>query len=177
MSTVLPFLLYERNMPVEYRTIYPSPLGELTLASDGTALTGLWIRGQKYFGGGAKLWEMKDDLPVFAAAGRWLDDYFAGEETDPEDLPLAPTGTEFQQTVWQALRDIPYGTTVTYGELAQRIGCGSARAVGTAVGRNPISIIIPCHRVLGADGSLTGYAGGIDCKRWLLDHEKLSRQQ
>ena len=162
---------------MEYRTTYPSPLGELTLASDGTALTGLWIKGQKYFGGGATLWEVQDDLPVFAAASSWLDAYFAGEETDPEDLPLAPTGTEFQQTVWQALRDIPYGTTVTYGELASRIGCGSARAVGAAVGRNPISIIVPCHRVLGADGSLTGYAGGIDCKRWLLDHEELSRQQ
>ena len=162
---------------MEYRTTYPSPLGELTLASDGTALTGLWIKGQKYFGGGATLWEVQDDLPVFAAASSWLDAYFAGEETDPEDLPLAPTGTEFQRTVWQALRDIPYGTTVTYGELASRIGCGSARAVGAAVGRNPISIIVPCHRVLGADGSLTGYAGGIDCKRWLLDHEELSRQQ
>ena len=162
---------------MEYRTTYPSPLGELTLASDGTALTGLWIKGQKYFGGGATLWEVQDDLPVFAAASSWLDAYFAGEETDPEDLPLALTGTEFQQTVWQALRDIPYGTTVTYGELASRIGCGSARAVGAAVGRNPISIIVPCHRVLGADGSLTGYAGGIDCKRWLLDHEELSRQQ
>ena len=162
---------------MEYRTTYPSPLGELTLASDGTALTGLWIKGQKYFGGGATLWEVQDDLPVFAAASSWLDAYFAGEETDPEDLPLALTGTEFQQTVWQALRDIPYGTTVTYGELASRIGCGSARAVGAAVGRNPISIIVPCHRVLGADGSLTGYAGGIDCKRWLLDHEELSRQR
>ena len=162
---------------MEYRTTYPSPLGELTLASDGTSLTGLWIKGQKYFGGGATLCEVQDDLPVFAAASSWLDAYFAGEETDPEDLPLALTGTEFQQTVWQALRDIPYGTTVTYGELASRIGCGSARAVGTAVGRNPISIIVPCHRVLGADGSLTGYAGGIDCKRWLLDHEELSRQQ
>ena len=162
---------------MEYRTTYPSPLGELTLASDGTALIGLWIKGQKYFGGSAKLWEAKDDLPVFMETVRWLDEYFAGEEPDPEDLLLAPIGTDFRRTVWQALLDIPYGETVTYGELARRIGCGSARAVGAAVGRNPLSIIIPCHRVLGADGSLTGYAGGIDCKRWLLEHEELSRQQ
>ena len=162
---------------MEYRTTYPSPLGELTLASDGTALTGLWIKGQKYFGGGSEQWEGKDDLAVFAAVSRWLDDYFAGEEPLPDDLSLAPAGTDFRQTVWQALLDIPYGAAVTYGELARRIGCGSARAVGAAVGRNPISIIIPCHRVLGADGSLTGYAGGIDCKRWLLEHEELSRQQ
>ena len=161
---------------MEYRTTYPSPLGELTLASDGAALTGLWIKGQKYFGGSAKLWEVKRDLPVFAAAALWLDAYFAGEEPEPEDLPLAPSGTDFRQLVWQELCTIPYGTTVTYGELAERIGCASARAVGTAVGRNPISIIIPCHRVLGADGSLTGYAGGIDCKRWLLEHEEMSRQ-
>ena len=157
-----------------YYTLYPSPVGKLWLTSDGAALTGLWMEAQNPELSAAL---RCDDLSIFASVRDWLDDYFAGEETDPEDLPLAPTGTEFQQTVWQALRDIPYGMTVTYGELARRIGCGSARAVGAAVGRNPISIISPCHRVLGADGSLTGYAGGIDCKRWLLDHEELSRQQ
>ena len=162
---------------MEYRTIYPSPLGELTLASDGTALTGLWIKGQKYFGGSVSSWELKEELPIFAQVSRWLDSYFAGEETEPEELPLAPAGSSFQQTVWQQLLQIPYGAVTTYGELAGQIGCGSPRAVGAAVGRNPISIIIPCHRVLGADGSLTGYAGGIDCKRWLLAHEEVSRQQ
>ena len=162
---------------MEYRTTYPSPLGELTLASDGVSLTGLWIKGQKYFGGDAQRWEVQENLPVFAAVSRWLDDYFAGEEPDPAELPLNPSGTAFRQAVWQDLLTIPYGETVTYGELAGRIGCGSPRAVGSAVGRNPISIIIPCHRVLGADGSLTGYAGGIECKRWLLAHEELSRQQ
>ena len=162
---------------MEYRTIYPSPLGGLTLASDGSALTGLWIKGQKYFGSGVESWEEKGDIPVFAEVSRWLDDYFAGEQPDPQILPLALSGTDFRRRVWQALLDVPYGEIITYGELAERIGCGSARAVGGAVGHNPISIIIPCHRVLGADGSLTGYAGGIDCKRWLLEHEELSRQQ
>ena len=161
---------------MEYRTVYPSPLGPLTLASDGTSLTGLWLMGQKYFGGGASLWEEKDDLPVFAAAFGWLDNYFAGEQPAPEELPLAPAGTDFRQAVWQQLLQIPYGETVTYGDLAQRIGCASARAVGGAVGHNPISIIIPCHRVVGADGSLTGYAGGTEYKRWLLAHEEMSRQ-
>ena len=162
---------------MEYRTVYPSPLGPLTLASDGCALTGLWLKGQKYFGCSAVVWEEKDDVPVFDAVRQWLDDYFAGNQPDPEELPLAPSGTEFRQAVWQQLLQIPYGETVTYGDLAQRMGCGSARAVGGAVGRNPISIIIPCHRVLGADGSLTGYAGGTECKRWLLAHEELSWQQ
>lgn len=162
---------------MEYRITYPSPLGELTLASDGSALTGLWIKGQKYFGSGVESWEEKGDIPVFDEASRWLDDYFAGEQPDPQILPLALSGTDFRCRVWQALLDIPYGEVITYGELADRIGCGSARAVGGAVGHNPISIIIPCHRVLGADGSLTGYAGGVDCKRWLLEYEELSRQQ
>lgn len=159
---------------MEYRTVYPSPLGMLTLASDGCSLTGLWLAGQRYFGGGAQRWEERDDVPVFAQVRLWLDAYFAGDQPDPEELPLAPAGTTFQQSVWQQLLTIPYGGVVTYGELAARLGCGSARAVGGAVGRNPISIIIPCHRVLGADGSLTGYAGGTECKRWLLAHEEMS---
>ena len=162
---------------MEYRTVYPSPLGPLTLASDGCALTGLWLAGQKYFGGDALQWETREDVPIFTEARLWLDAYFAGEQPDPEELPLAPTGTAFRQAVWQQLLRIPYGETVTYGDLAARLGCGSPRAVGGAVGRNPISIIIPCHRVLGADGSLTGYAGGTECKRWLLAHEELSRQE
>jgi len=101
---------------VEYRTTYPSPLGELTLASDGAALTGLWIKGQKYFGSGAEVWEEKGDISVFDEASRWLDDYFAGEQPDPQILPLAPSGTYFRCRVWQALLDIPYGEIITYGE-------------------------------------------------------------
>ena len=156
---------------MEYRTVYPSPLGPLTLASDGCALTGLWLAGQRYFGGSAAAWEGKDDVPVFIDARLWLDSYFAGEEPAGDELPLLPAGTDFQQRVWQQLLQIPYGETVTYGDIAQRIGCASARAVGGAVGKNPISIIVPCHRVVGSDGALTGYAGGISRKEWLLCHE------
>ena len=162
---------------MEYRTTYDSPLGQLTLACDGTSLTGLWLAGQRYFGGKSVEWLENGDLPIFAAAAKWLDAYWGGDEPDPMELPLAPDGTPFQNKVWQCLLDIPYGQTRTYGDLAAMLGCGSARAIGGAVGRNPISIIIPCHRVLGADGALTGYAGGTECKRWLLEHEELSRQQ
>ena len=156
---------------MEYRTVYPLPLGALTLASDGAHLTALWLEGQKYFGGGCADWEVRDDLAVFAAARRWLDDYFSHRRPDPASLPLHFRGTDFQKAVWQHLLQIPYGTTVTYGELASRIGCGSARAVGAAVGRNPILLIAPCHRVVGSCGGLTGYAGGVERKRWLLAWE------
>lgn len=157
---------------MEYRTVYPSSLGALTLASDGERLTGLWLAGQKYFGGGRTEWEEKDDLAVFAAARRWLDDYFADRRPDPMSLPLRLQGTDFQKAVWRQLLQIPYGITVTYGELAVRIGCASARAVGGAVGRNPISIIIPCHRVVGSGGNLAGYAGGVARKEKLLALER-----
>ena len=154
-------------------TTYASPVGELTLASDGTALTGLWLEGQKYFGGtsGEELAPGRPDLPVFQAARAWLDRYFAGEKPSPAELPLAPAGTPFQRAVWEKLQAIPYGAVTTYGALARELDGASPRAVGSAVGRNPISIIIPCHRVVGADGSLTGYAGGLERKQRLLTHE------
>ncbi len=156
---------------------YSSPLGPLLLASDGESLTGLWLDGQKYFAAG--LGEEASEvpsLPVLKSAAKWLDAYFAGERPNPRALPLAPKGSEFQKLVWSLLAEIPYGETTTYGALAakaeKRLGRRtSARAVGAAVGHNPISIIIPCHRVLGASGSLTGYAGGLDKKEWLLRHE------
>ena len=154
------------------KTDYASPLGTLTLASDGENLTGLWIAGQKYFAAGTPTnLPARDDLPVFMQARDWLDRYFAGERPAANELPLAPQGSAFRQSVWRILCEIPYGQTVTYGEIAKRLSCKSAQAVGGAVGHNPISIIIPCHRVLGSDGSLTGYAGGVDKKIWLLAHE------
>ena len=162
-----------------YTVHYDSPLGGITLASDGTALTGLWFDGQKHFAA-TLADEISDnpDLPVFVETRHWLDLYFAGKR--PEFTPpLAPQGTLFRQTIWGILLTIPYGKTMTYGEIAQRLvemfhetslqpTHMSPQAVGNAVGHNPISIIIPCHRVVGADGSLTGYAGGLERKAWLL---------
>lgn len=156
---------------MNYNTHYDSPLGDITLASDGQALTGLWFDGQKHFGStlGTQA-SLPAKPPVFVETRRWLDIYFSGRE--PDFLPpLSLKGTPFQQRVWKELLTIPYGHTVTYGELARRLGCRSAQAVGGAVGRNPISIIVPCHRIVGADGSLTGFAAGLDRKRALLKIE------
>lgn len=146
---------------------YISPLGMLTITAEGEALTALVIDGQKYaerhLAGEGK----EHETPVLHAARRWLDAYFAGARPDGSALSLSPKGTAFQKSVWQELLKIPYGETDTYGAIAERIG-SSARAVGSAVGRNPISVIIPCHRVLAADGGLTGYAGGLENKEKLL---------
>ena len=157
-----------------YSTTYPSPVGVLTLACDGTGknLVGLWLEGQKYHGDTIpEAMTENNDLPVFDAAKRWLDRYFAGEKPGISELPLAPIGGAFRQSVWSVLCEIPYGAVTTYGEIAKRLGCASSQAVGGAVGHNPISIIIPCHRVVGANGSLTGYAGGIQAKIKLLELE------
>ena len=156
-----------------YTAHYTSPLGGITLASDGMALTGLYFDGERDFPDLSAA--HKKDLPVFGEVMRWLDLYFAGKEPDFMP-PLAPVGTTFQQAVWEILRTIPYGGTTTYGAIAKRLEKStgkrmSAQAVGGAVGRNPISILIPCHRVIGADGSLTGYAGGLDKKEYLLGLE------
>ena len=157
-----------------YYSTYHSPLGPIILGSDGRALTGLWFPGQKYF---PRDTMAEDERFVFGAARFWLDCYFAGDRPDPRRLRLAPAGSDFRRTVWRLLLDVPYGGTTTYSALAEKaaralgLGSMSAQAVGGAVGHNPISIIIPCHRVLGADGSLTGYAGGLAKKRWLLAHE------
>lgn len=157
---------------------YPSPIGELLLASDGEFLTGLWMPGQKGYGAGAEDASTHDSLPIFEQAKRWLDDYFAGEESDGAELPLRPAGSPFQKAVWELLLDIPWGELTTYGAVAARLEAAtgqrvSPQAVGGAVGRNPISIVIPCHRVVGADGTLTGYAGGLEKKRFLIEHESM----
>lgn len=150
---------------------YDSPLGGITLAGEGDALTGLWFDGQAHFGSTLDFRVEERWLPVFAEACRWLDVYFEGRI--PDFVPgLDLRGTPFQRRVWQALLDIPYGKTLSYGALARAVSCTSARAVGAAVGRNPISLIVPCHRVLGAGGALTGYAGGLERKRWLLQLEQ-----
>ena len=160
-----------------YTSIYESPLGPLLLASEGESLTGLWLPGQKYYAAGLPENAVEaPTLPALRAAAEWLDAYFAGDKPEVQALKMAPRGSEFQRLVWELLREIPYGETTTYGTLAAkaetRLGRKTAaRAVGAAVGRNPISIIIPCHRVLGADRSLTGYAGGLDKNEWLLRHE------
>ena len=153
-----------------YTAHYTSPLGGITLASDSMALTGLYFDGERDFPDLSAA--HKKDFPVFGEVMRWLDLYFAGKEPDFMP-PLAPVGTTFQQAVWEILKTIPYGGTTTYGAIAKRLEKStgkrmSAQAVGGAVGRNPISILIPCHRVIGADGSLTGYAGGLDKKEALL---------
>ena len=161
-----------------YSTIYPSPIGAITLACDGDNLVGLWLEGQKYHGGTiAGNMTEKENIPVFDAAKKWLDRYFAGKRPDISELPLAPIGGEFRQDVWAVLCDIPYGSIITYGEIAKKMAAKmnkesmSSQAVGGAVGHNPISIIIPCHRVVGANGNLTGYAGGINKKIKLLELE------
>lgn len=161
-----------------YSTIYMSPLGPATLASDGDNIVGLWFAGQKYFAATVKdEFEQNPALPVFAAAQKWLDSYFAGQKPSISGLPLTPSGSSFRQGVWDILCEIPYGQSTTYGAIAVKMAARmakkslSSQAVGGAVGHNPISIIIPCHRVVGSNGSLTGYAGGLDRKLKLLELE------
>ena len=164
-----------------YKTSYTSPVGLLTLACHGDNIVGLWNQGQKHYGAGI-LEEMlaRDDVPVLEKGKIWLDRYFAGKNPNMSELPLAPIGGEFRQIVWSIICEIPYGKVTTYGEIAKKVAkkmnraSMSSQAVGGAVGRNPISIIIPCHRVVGTNGSLTGYAAGIDIKVKLLELEGLN---
>lgn len=157
---------------MHYTQKYPSPFGSITLACDGTAITGLWFDGQKYYADTLGDDYEERNLPGFGRVREWLDIYFSGKE--PKfSLPLSMNASPFRMKVWEILKDIPYGQTITYGEIAKRIEKESgkrvsAQAVGGAVGHNPISIIVPCHRVMGAGGKLTGYAGGIDIKLQLL---------
>ena len=167
----------EQSERMNYIHRYDSPMGGVTFASDGERLTGLWLDGQKYFADTLKGEATDQMLPVFEETIRWLDIYFSGNEPDFTP-PLSMKGSPFRQEVWGILLTIPYGQTMTYGEIAkimaERRGLErmSAQAVGGAVGHNPISIIVPCHRVVGTNGSLTGYAGGVDKKVKLLALEK-----
>ena len=175
---------------MEYIYCYDSPLGPIHMASDGEALIGLWLEGQKYFAQTLGPDVQEADLPIFRQTAAWLDAYFkprGGQQLVAPALPelpkLAPRGSEFRQRVWKLLLEIPYGEVTTYGALAKRLAAESGRktmsaqAVGGAVGHNPISILIPCHRVVGTDGSLTGYAGGIEKKAALLRLEGVVKER
>ena len=163
---------------MQYITHYQSPLGNILLAADDIGLTGLWFEGQKYYALYLDKEHMEKEIPLFKDVKHWLDIYFSGKEPDFK-LPLHFTGTDFQNEVWEILYSIPYGKTMTYGEIAKQIAANrglkrmSAQAVGGAVGHNEISIIVPCHRVVGTNGSLTGYAGVIDKKVALLTLENV----
>ena len=163
-----------------YHTKYRSPIGEITLACDcdGNNLVGLWTHSQKYHGSTIpEAMTIEGDIPLFERTKKWLDSYFSGGKPSISELPLAPIGSEFRQGVWSILRGIPYGEVSTYGAVARKMAVNmgrksmSSQAVGGAVGHNPISIIIPCHRVVGSNGSLTGFAGGIQMKIKLLELE------
>ena len=160
-----------------YTQHYDSPLGGILLTADDVGLTGLWFDGQKYFARGLSNERIAQETPILTEAKRWLDIYFTGKKPDFTP-PLHPIGSAFRRSVWEILLQIPYGQTTTYGEIARQLAKKqgldrmSAQAVGGAVGHNEISIIIPCHRVVGADGSLTGYAGGIGKKEKLLELER-----
>lgn len=167
-----------------YSTNYVSPIGLIKLASDGKFLIGLWMEGQKYFGDtiSEEMIEQNKGL-IFDKTRDWLDRYFAQKRPAISELPLAPIGGDFRQGVWEILCQIPYGKVITYGDIARQMALKmdkpkmSAQAVGGAVGHNPISIIIPCHRVVGTNGSLTGYSGGIQKKLWLLTHEGVNMEK
>ena len=167
-----------------YKTYYNSPVGKLLIASKDGKLIGLWIEGQKYY-----LGKIKDELiendkeEILVKTKKWLDKYFLGENPKISDLDISLNGTSFEKVVWELLKKIPYGEVTTYKELSKKVAKKlgkekmSAQAVGGAIGHNPISIIIPCHRVVGTDGSLTGYAGGIDKKVKLLKQEKVNMEK
>lgn len=160
-----------------YTQIYPSVLGELLLAAGEDALIGLWLPGQKYYACTLPVANMEKRTYLLQETAAWLDAYFAGECPDPWLLPLSLEGTAFQRLVWEVLRSIPYGETVAYSWVAEQVALRmgrptmSCRAVGNAIGKNPLSILVPCHRVVGSRGQLTGYAGGLFAKAWLLVHE------
>lgn len=164
---------------ITYTCKYHSLLGEVLLASDGVNLIGLWFINQKYYANHLEEHIEKNDLPIFKETIKWLDSYGSGQNP-PVQLKIKFNGTNFQQLVWKKLLEIPYGTTITYKELSIKIAkelkrtSMSSQAVGGAVSHNPISIIIPCHRVIGTNGNLTGYAGGLDKKATLLELEGIT---
>ncbi|MFS9156482.1 methylated-DNA--[protein]-cysteine S-methyltransferase [Streptococcus infantis] len=161
-------------MPKKYaKMLYVSPVGELSLVADDHYLLGIWFQGQKHFERGLEAGCIVDvpSHPVLKQVASYLDSYFSGQDQDLSELPLAPVGSDFEKRVWNYLRGIPFGQTVTYGQIAKDLHVASPQAIGGAVGRNPWSILVPCHRVLGAGNRLMGFASGIEKKAWLLKHE------
>ena len=155
-----------------YRQYYVSPIGRLSLVAGEEVLYGIWLKGQNHFQSGFKEEELADTSnPILEVTKKWLDAYFKGDKPSPSDLPLADRGTVFQQKVWSALRAIPYGQSSSYGQIGKEISCQSAQAVGTAVGKNPWLILVPCHRVLPSSGHIGKYAAGEEAKRFLLQLE------
>lgn len=166
---------------MEYKSLYESPVGTIILTSDGKFLTGLWFTTSRFLDlRKVEIEQVRDELKIFNISKNWLERYFKGEQPDINEVPIKLIGTEFSKKVWEILKAIPYGKTITYGDIAEKIAKEkgikrmSAQAVGHAVGYNPISIIIPCHRVIGANGNLTGYGGGIETKIGLLKHERVN---
>ena len=164
-----------------YTSTYQSPIGNLLIASKDNKLVGLWMENQKYYLSNFKEEIVKtENLEILVKTKKWLDRYFNGEKPKINELEISPVGSEFRKSVWEILKNIPYGEVITYNDIAKELAKQkgikkmSAQAVGGAVGHNPISIIIPCHRVVGTNGSLTGYAGGIKKKIYLLEHEKVN---
>lgn len=167
-------IYYRAGMPCY--TYYNSPIGQLLLECNNAALTGLWIEGQKHYAAGSDIKIFNNNNhPIFDVTRDWLDAYFAGRNPKTINIPLKPRGTDFQKCIWDVLCTIPYGSTTTYSNIARKLNT-SPRAAGGAVGRNPISIIIPCHRVVGTNNKLTGYAGGLDIKAKLLELEDIIPQ-
>ncbi|MFQ9890983.1 MAG: methylated-DNA--[protein]-cysteine S-methyltransferase [Streptococcus sp.] len=158
-----------------YRQYYLSPIGRLSLVASEESLYGIWLEGQNHFQSGVNEAELVDaSNPVLKKTKHWLEAYFKGDNPSPDILPLADRGTDFQQKVWSVLGEIPYGRTISYGQISQQISCKSAQAVGTAVGKNPWLIIVPCHRVLPSSGHIGKYAAGEDAKRFLLHLEGIT---
>lgn len=167
-----------------YTSTYKSPIGNLLIASKDNKLVGLWMENQKYYLSNFKEEIVEiENLEILERTKKWLDRYFNGEKPKINELEISPIGSEFRKSVWEILKSIPYGEVITYNDIAKELAKQkgikkmSAQAVGGAVGHNPISIIIPCHRVVGTNGSLTGYAGGIKKKIYLLEHEKVNMDE
>ena len=166
-------------MDMIYTAHYKSPIGEILLASKNNKLIGLWIKGQKYYLSNIKEEMIEEDTEILVKTKKWLDRYFKGERPSINELDLSPLGSDFRKKVWKILCGIPYGEVITYKDIANMVTKEkmSCQAIGNAVSHNPISIIIPCHRVVGSNGSLTGYAGGIDKKVYLLKHENVNMEK